>query len=339
MVHHHATKGINKRWYMFGMILIGVCTIYYYYHNSGELYRHAPIIRDDDSTSTTNNDHTASSRSGGQHDDLPHKQLRTVRQKAIRLIQQAQQLMNDTTWQYQQHEKHSSDRTLVIARYNEDTTWIDRYIDPMIVRYQPQRINASAPNYVINKGNEAMVYLHYIVSEYHRLPLQMFFIHGHQYSPHQTKIPIWYHINHMKRPPALNYTSLSLDYESPPRCHSGAAWGDWANIGELWDRLQAWLGERPRQICGHSFAQFMVSRHQILSRPLPMWRAALTWLRTTQLDTSFSGRVMEYVWTCLFGYCNGIKPLTIDDIIDEHAVARIPFVFHHHQLINDTIIA
>jgi hypothetical protein len=242
-------------------------------------------------------------------------------------------------------------RTLIISQYNEDTKWIRHLVDPLIVRYQPQRHSPNESMYIINKGNEAMVYLTYIVQHYDTLAEQMFFIHGHQWSSHSMSIPMWYVIEHMRPTSQLNYTTLNIDFDSKPRCHSAAVWGyvtyyiiscslltvrtlclylghrDWAHIGELWNAIEPWMGPRPSSICGHSYAQFMVSRERIRLRPLAMWQAALQWLTHTNMDTQLSGRVFEYLWTCLLGSCNGTPSLTINDIITDDAVAMIPKLF------------
>ena len=68
--------------------------------------------------------------------------------------------------------------TLVIARYQEDTSWADVYLGkiPHVV-YQAADPNAQFTT-SFNKGNEAAMYLQYILDHYDKLPDIVLFTHG-----------------------------------------------------------------------------------------------------------------------------------------------------------------
>lgn len=68
--------------------------------------------------------------------------------------------------------------TIVVARTKEDTSWLDVYLGriPHIVY---QIIDANAVHTTkVNKGNEAMPYLEYIIEHYDQLPDISVFSHG-----------------------------------------------------------------------------------------------------------------------------------------------------------------
>jgi len=73
--------------------------------------------------------------------------------------------------------------TLVVAKYDEDDTWLQhlpKNID--VVVYQSK--HQDAPNFVENLGNEASKYLSYIVEHYESLPSTMAFAHAGQQDWH-----------------------------------------------------------------------------------------------------------------------------------------------------------
>ena len=68
--------------------------------------------------------------------------------------------------------------TIVVARTKEDTSWLDVYLGriPHIVY---QIIDANAEHTTkVNKGNEAMPYLEYIIEHFDQLPDISVFSHG-----------------------------------------------------------------------------------------------------------------------------------------------------------------
>ena len=68
--------------------------------------------------------------------------------------------------------------TIVAARSNEDTSWLDVYLG-RIRHIVYQIIDANAEHTTaVNKGNEAMPYLQYIIDHYEQLPDVSVFSHG-----------------------------------------------------------------------------------------------------------------------------------------------------------------
>ena len=68
--------------------------------------------------------------------------------------------------------------TIVAARSNEDTSWLDVYLG-RIRHLVYQVIDANAEyTTTVNKGKEAMPYLQYIIDQYDQLPDVSVFTHG-----------------------------------------------------------------------------------------------------------------------------------------------------------------
>jgi hypothetical protein len=69
---------------------------------------------------------------------------------------------------------------------SQSTSWIDTHLSLPHTVYN--RFDPSAVNYLPNKGNEALAYLHFILSHYEHLPDVTVFVHGHR-SGHTHSIP------------------------------------------------------------------------------------------------------------------------------------------------------
>lgn len=68
--------------------------------------------------------------------------------------------------------------TLVAARSKEDTSWLDLHVGNIhSVVYQASAASTRRPA-MVNKGNEAMPYLQYIIENYGILPNVSVFSHG-----------------------------------------------------------------------------------------------------------------------------------------------------------------
>ena len=75
---------------------------------------------------------------------------------------------------------------VVVSRYNRPTEWTERFYQPHRDRVRVLIYDKETPsnpyNIPINRGNEASVYLKYIVDHYNSLPEYVFFIHDEEYS-------------------------------------------------------------------------------------------------------------------------------------------------------------
>ena len=167
----------------------------------------------------------------------------------------------------------------------------------------------------INKGNEAMVILTYIIDNYENLPDVMFFHHDHAQAWHQ-RYPSTFEISH------LNPSSVLKQGYVSPRCLPGCEnviqlSGDVVPLHDLkgssrdvqistilHEFMRDENGNRmsvPEKIAAPCCAQFAVSREAVRRRGVEVWRGLREWLVETELDSMSSGRVLEYTWHLWFG--------------------------------------
>jgi len=163
----------------------------------------------------------------------------------------------------------------------------------------------------INKGNEAMVYLTFIIDNYPSLPDIIFFHHDHYQAWHQP----------FSTPFELSNIRTSWVQESgyvSTRCLKNCE-----NIIELSnstvplseislaDRpeqiaslIRDFLGEKidiPGKIAAPCCAQFAASKEAVLARPIEFWEGVREWLIDTNLESRKSGRLLEWTWHLWFG--------------------------------------
>jgi hypothetical protein len=161
----------------------------------------------------------------------------------------------------------------------------------------------------INRGNEAMVYLTYIIDNYQSLPDVMFFHHDHEHAWHQI-------LSATNEVVLLNAVYILDSGYVSPRCIGTCEnvielSGSYLSVSDLDDTvtrevqiasfLFEFLGWIPSKIAAPCCAQFAVSKEVVHGRSLGQWEAIRKWLEETKLSSSSSGRVLEYTWHLLFG--------------------------------------
>lgn len=210
-------------------------------------------------------------------------------------------------------------KTLVVASTTlSDLTWLESVIQTShwtTLVYTTDSATASH-RVPVNKGNEAMVYLTYIIDHYDSLPDVVFFHHDHEKAWHQIYSSSW-ELAH------INPSSVVSKGYLNPRCLPGCEnvielTGDVAPVEDLKGRsreiqIASFLHEfsrdektghripLPEKIAAPCCAQFAVSRAAIQKRSLKTWTALRKWLIETELDSRSSGRVFEYTWHLWFG--------------------------------------
>lgn len=166
----------------------------------------------------------------------------------------------------------------------------------------------------INKGNEANVYLTYIIEHYHRLPSTIVFVHSHEKgfpSAWHTDAPDHSNVHSIQ---ALNIDFVQRTGYANLRCIAnpgcdvpfrpmGPVSADVEQEVAFADTWQYLFQSRhvPQVVGATCCSQFAVSRDQIRMRPLEFYVRAHGWLMMTELSDSVSGRVFEYMWHIVFG--------------------------------------
>jgi len=187
---------------------------------------------------------------------------------------------------------------LVFSRFREDIDWIAQYLsDYPHAIYTREPYGGGPYNLLPNKGNEAAVYMHWIVQNYDDLPPHVMFLHAHRFSWHSETDAV--HMIKKFRWGEQDYISLSTSMGTPIP-HDAK---EWSTIAEVWDSLYApELGyPLPEEINCPCCAQFAVTRNAILRRSKNFYQNMLNWLLTTEMETHYSGRVLEHTWHLIFG--------------------------------------
>lgn len=169
--------------------------------------------------------------------------------------------------------------------------------------------NTDLPGVVpLNKGNEAMAYLTYIIDHYDRLPDVVFFHHSHAKSWHQA-------LDSLAEVTSLRASYVQVAGFANPRCLPGCEnlipvagyavdldllhrVGRDVQLATLLDEfVNRTAGERvPARVAAPCCAQFAVARERILRREREWWVRLRKWLVDTPLGDIESGRLLEYTW-------------------------------------------
>jgi hypothetical protein len=167
----------------------------------------------------------------------------------------------------------------------------------------------------VNKGNEAMVYLTFIIDHYHDLPDVMFFHHDHSQAWHQL-FSSSFELGHLNPQTVINqkYVSprclpdceniIQLSGDVVPLHDLKSASRDIQISTILHEFLRDEEGKRlpvPEKIAAPCCAQFAVSREAVLKRKRETWEGLRRWLIETEVGSRASGRVLEYTWHLWFG--------------------------------------
>jgi hypothetical protein len=214
-------------------------------------------------------------------------------------------------------------RAVVIASTaTSNLTWLDAALQnshwkPYI--YVTDSSSPSLPENSLtvpkNKGNEAMVYLTWIIDNYHNLPDVAFFHHHHNQAWHQQFSSSF----ELER---LNVANVVKQGYVSPRCLPGCEnvmtlTGDVAPLEDLktasrevmiasvlhafWRNAEGERKEIPKEIAAPCCAQFAVSKERILNVDLGVWKALREWLIQTEVPSGQAGRILEYTWHLWFG--------------------------------------
>ncbi|CAI7609403.1 unnamed protein product [Penicillium bialowiezense] len=170
----------------------------------------------------------------------------------------------------------------------------------------------------INKGNEAMVYLTYIIDRYWSLPDVSIFLHGSRYQWHVDN-PLYdsvISIRDLKADFVLEagYVSMRCAWsvgcpreleparylrERPDDSHHPAAMEYPDRFMELFPRAEV-----PEEVGAPCCSQFALSKSKIHEQSLEHYVRLQRWLMDTELNSGISGRIFEYSWHMIFGKPN-----------------------------------
>ena len=189
----------------------------------------------------------------------------------------------------------------VISRYNKNVDWIYDFNSDNInnIFIYDKETPENLHNISANKGNEATVYLKYIIDNYENLSDFTFFVHDEEYSWHHSGSIIDKYNEAVKE-----IMGGKLYYNINDRCILGSI-----VTNEWYDEILCWYNEyiekyipinslpnKDWTVGYRGSAQFIVHKSLILNLPKKFYEDLYNWLITTDLTNHKSGRFMEWTW-------------------------------------------
>eukprot|EP00823_Brevimastigomonas_motovehiculus_P008601 TRINITY_DN7904_c0_g1_i1.p1 TRINITY_DN7904_c0_g1~~TRINITY_DN7904_c0_g1_i1.p1 ORF type:complete len:336 (+),score=35.63 TRINITY_DN7904_c0_g1_i1:110-1117(+) len=191
------------------------------------------------------------------------------------------------------------DRMLVVASYLEDTSWIDLSLGdfPHVIYKQGDPFSVFHADQ--NRGNEASVYLHFIINHYEALPRCIAFFHGHR--------PSWHSFDTVQRirdtPVWENCDFCSLSWRFKLNISNATYPDQYERLVNLWPHYFAsdYGPNPPERLFRFCCAEFIVSRERIYLHSKQFYEDLYSYLMSTSISSRLSGRVFEDSWHFLFG--------------------------------------
>lgn len=194
-----------------------------------------------------------------------------------------------------------SKTNIVVSRYNKDVDFVYRINnnkDVNVMIYDKENPN-NPLNVPVNKGNEASVYLKYIIDYYDDLPDFTFFIHDEEYAWHHSGSIIdkydeaiqsnlmYYNINdragwnRRNLIPPETYVELLKFYDKYIEAYIPIS-----KVPNNEDFIFGYIGS----------AQFLIHKKLIQNLPREFYSNLYDWIITTDLSNYISGRFLEWTW-------------------------------------------
>jgi hypothetical protein len=184
----------------------------------------------------------------------------------------------------------------VVSRYNRDVNWVYNLKRVSNFYIYDKENPKNIYNVPVNKGNEASVYLKYIVDHYDSLADFTFFVHDEEYA--------WHHSGSIIDKLDEAVLSGKLYYNINDKCTLGSIltnewYGiilDWYDIYiEPYIPLES-LPDQDWTVGYRGSAQFLVHKSIITNLPLRFYADLYNWITTTDLINHVSGRILEWTW-------------------------------------------
>ena len=193
-------------------------------------------------------------------------------------------------------DKRDREVNVVVSRYNNNTDWVYKLPNISHFYIYDKENPTNQYNIPVNKGNEASVYLKYIIDHYETLADYTFFIHDEEYA--------WHHSGSIIERFREATSSNKLYYNINDKCVLGSI------VSNGWyDEILMWydayvekyipmrsLSNKDWTNNHRGSAQFLVHKSIIQKLPLEFYTNLYDWLIVTDLASSKSGRFLEWSW-------------------------------------------
>ncbi|KAI1077759.1 hypothetical protein F5B20DRAFT_572000 [Whalleya microplaca] len=203
---------------------------------------------------------------------------------------------------------------VVASTKKEDTSWLHKYVPHWrknIYVVDKPHAPLTVPQ---NKGNEAMVYLTYIIDRYYTLPDNVLFLHASRFQWHNDD-PDYDSLAGLRnlRVPYLQeagYVNLRCVWAigCPAEIHPFEDEANAQDENPITKHIYKKSFEElfpgvpvPEVVAVSCCSQFGVTRDTIQKRPRDDYLHYRQWLLDTPLDNSLNGRVFEFTWHIIFG--------------------------------------
>jgi hypothetical protein len=211
-------------------------------------------------------------------------------------------------------------RMIVVPKMKkEDISWLDEEFPDTgkaIYVVDDRKAPLHPPK---NKGNEAMVYLSYIIDHYDNLADTNIFIHAHRWAWHNNDLfntDTAMTIRHLSDTRVTREGYMNLRCMFYPGCPAWLRLNAKEEVEEKKEELlvaKAWKELFPNDpmpdILGQPCcSQFALSADRIRAIPLNEYKRLRNWLLKTKLRNSMSGRIFEYLWHYLWTGKNVLCP-------------------------------
>lgn len=203
-------------------------------------------------------------------------------------------------------------KRLVVPRTTEeDVSWIAEELPDWDTAIYVANDPSAPLHPPVNKGNEVMIYLTYVIDFYDNLPDVSVFVHAHQNAWHNEKLFGGDSAETVRR---LNLNRVIREGYMNLRCGLGPGCPDWMHPGEIEPDetkqeeivlARAWSeifpdDPVPLVLAQPCCAQFALSKERIRTIPRSRFVFYRDWLLQTTLSDYITGRVWEYLWQYVF---------------------------------------
>lgn len=184
----------------------------------------------------------------------------------------------------------------VVSRYNKNVDWAYKLKNINKLYIYDKETPENEYNIPVNKGNEASVYLKYIIDHYDTLSDFTFFTHDEEYA--------WHHSGSI----IDRFDEAVLSNKLYYNINAGAVMGNiiydrWYKEILIWynNYIEKYIPRNtlPNQgwTTGHrGSAQFLVHKSLITNLPLEFYENLYNWIITTDMKNEKSGRFLEWTW-------------------------------------------
>ena len=187
----------------------------------------------------------------------------------------------------------------VVSRFRRNTDWVYKLENISNFMIYDKENPENPYNVPLNKGNEASVYLKYIIDNYDNLPEFTFFIHDEEYA--------WHHSGSIidKYNEAVEATKNGeLYYNINDKCVLGSI-----KTNKLYGEVLDWynkhiekyipidsLPDKDWTVGYRGSAQFLVHKSVITKLPIKFYFDLYVWILTTDITSNKSGMFLEWTW-------------------------------------------